>query len=57
MTRQDKARYIIKAGIYIIHDCNINGEAPADDTAMYYLSNHEIDMIFSETIKAQNERS
>lgn len=47
MTREEKARAIITAGNYIIHDCNLSETEPADDTRIYYLSDEEINDIYS----------
>lgn len=54
MTRQEKARYIIEAGHYIIHECNLSDVEPTDDTKIYYMSDSEIDDIYNQT-KANEE--
>lgn len=52
MMRIEKAQYIIEAGIISIHPCNLG----KDDGSIYWMSDEEIDMIYDDTIKAQEAK-
>ena len=49
MKRIEKVQYIIEAGIFSIHPCNLK----EDDGSIYWMSDEEIDMIYDDTIEAQ----
>lgn len=57
MTRQEKARYIIEAGHYVIHECNLSDVEPTDDTKIYYMSDSEIDDIYNQTKANEEEKT
>lgn len=57
MTRQEKARYIIEAGHYTIHECNLSDVEPTDDTKIYYMSDSEIDDIYNQTKANEEEKT
>lgn len=50
MTRTEKAQYIIDAGIIAIDPCNLD---PNDNGSIYWMSDEEINMLYVDTIEAQ----